>query len=123
MSLDSHRIAKRRQQATQSFSLSDYAHRDIASRLLERLDLILLKPKEILLYGWQTQNIVAQLKARYPDAHIRAIDHITKLDALIENSVDLVVSHWALEWENEPKQVLHAFYRLLTDESLLLFST
>jgi len=121
--LDIQRIFQRRQKMKDIFSEADYVHQEIADRMLERLDLIRLSPKEIIVYGWQTQAETTLLAKRYPDAVIRSIDAIADIHKLPENSAQLVISNLALDWENEPKIVLQAFQRVLVNEGLLLFST
>ena len=106
-----------------AFIASNYVHQEIAERLIERLDLIRLSPENIVVYGWQTASELALLKERYPGAEIQALSALSDLIALPENSVQLVVSNLALDWENEPKAVLAEFHRSLSVEGLLLFST
>lgn len=123
MALDLQCVLQRRQRVANRFAESNFVHVEIAERLIERLDLIRLKPKKIILFGWQTGAEQSLLTACYPDAEIISVDSMEALLSLPEDSVQLVVSHLALDWENEPKQILAAFHRLLTPESLLLFST
>lgn len=116
-------VEKRRNRQQMELADTNAVFREMADRLFERLDYVLLRPTDIIVYGCQTEYEVTYLQKKYPEASIKAITSSAQLHQLPENSVNLVVSNAALEWENEPKQVLQAFHRILAHEGLLHFTT
>lgn len=118
-----HLVEKRRNRQQMGLANANPIFCEMADRLFERLDYILLKPTKILIYGWQSAYASSCLQERYPNAIIQVITGYEQLSQLPENSINLVISNAALEWENEPKQVLQAFHRILAHEGLLHFTT
>lgn len=117
--------------------------REIASRLLERLELIRIAPSVILDLGAGQGFMSALLQARYPAAELMLLDHDwdllqysqselkdqTKVQAVcthtlpIEtNSVDLVVSNLYLPIIENWQTYLTEIYRVLKPEGLVLFT-
>lgn len=126
--------------------------REIADRMLSRLDYIKHVPGVLLDAGAGTGYGSAQLRTRYPDAHLLALDlaesmlHIarpkpslwqrlsraTPFDAvcadidrlpLKTSSVDMVWSSLALQWCNDLNVSFGEFYRVLAPGGLLMFAT
>lgn len=123
--------------------------REVAGRLLERLDLIQLQPKTILDLGCGTGYCTRDLARRYPKAKVLGLDiapamvrQATRLagwrqrwfgrqtyscgDAeqlpLPSSSVDLVFSSLTLQW-CDPRQTFAEVARVLRPNGLFLFST
>ena len=124
--------------------------REVADRLLQRLDLVKLQPQTIVDVGTGTGYCARALSSRYPQAHIFGLDlsaamlhkarqqcgwwqrlrgrqHYMQADAarlpLRSDSVDLIVSSLTLQWCNDLDTVFAEFYRVLKPGGLLMFSS
>lgn len=122
----------------------------VAQRLLERLDLIKLQPQRILDVGAGTGQLTLQLTRRYKNCEVIALDlapEMLKLarqrlgildkwfgrqrficaDAdhlpLADNSVDMIISNFAIQWCSDLDQTFGEFQRVLKPGGLLLFTT
>lgn len=115
---------------------------ELANRLLERLDLMKLKPQSILDCGANFSLTTQALQKRYPKAKIIAQNLLlnqlrvswwrratptvcSEYHQLPFQSqrFDLVFANLALPWSADLKKTLAEFKRLLKPEGLLLFST
>ncbi len=133
-------------------SYDDHAvlQREIADRLIDKLDFIKLQPKVILEIGSGTGYCTTQLKKLYPSSHVIALDIadlmlkatksklslIQKIKKQIsftcadaahlpfqENSIDFIFSNLTLQWCPVLRQVFNEFYRVLKPNGLLMFSS
>lgn len=122
----------------------------VALRLLERLDLIKLQPQRILDVGAGTGQLTLQLTRRYKNSEVIALDlapEMLKLarqrlgifdkwfgkqrficaDAdhlpLADNSIDMIISNFAIQWCSDLDQTFGEFQRVLKPGGLLLFTT
>ncbi|MDZ4261726.1 MAG: malonyl-ACP O-methyltransferase BioC [Pseudomonadota bacterium] len=122
----------------------------IAQRLLERLDLIKLQPQRILDVGAGTGQLTLQLTRRYKNCEVIALDlapamlklarqRLGTLDKwfgkqrficgdadhlpLADNSVDMIISNFAIQWCSDLDQTFTEFQRVLKPDGLLLFTT
>ncbi len=122
----------------------------IAQRLLERLDLIKLQPQRILDVGAGTGQLTLQLTRRYKNCEVIALDlapamlrlarqRLGMLDKwfgkqrficgdadhlpLADNSVDMIISNFAIQWCSDLDQTFTEFQRVLKPNGLLLFTT
>lgn len=122
----------------------------IAQRLLERLDLIKLQPQRILDVGAGTGQLTLQLTRRYKNCEVIALDLAPAMlrlarqrlgildkwfgkqrficgDAdhlpLADNSVDMIISNFAIQWCSDLDQTFTEFQRVLKPNGLLLFTT
>ncbi len=122
----------------------------IAQRLLERLDLIKLQPQRILDVGAGTGQLTLQLTRRYKNCEVIALDlapamlklarqRLGMLDKwfgkqrficgdadhlpLADNSVDMIISNFAIQWCSDLDQTFTEFQRVLKPDGLLLFTT
>ena len=122
----------------------------IAQRLLERLDLIKLQPQRILDVGAGTGQLTLQLTRRYKNCEVIALDlapamlklarqRLGTLDKwfgkqrficgdadhlpLADNSVDMIISNFAIQWCSDLDQTFTEFQRVLKPNGLLLFTT
>jgi malonyl-CoA O-methyltransferase len=143
-----------RRHATRSadtFDAHAVLHREVASRMNERLDYIKITPHRILDLGCATGGAQPLLAARYPHAQRVALDfalprvqraapHATFMQKLRRQSVsqgvcadmqalpfaprsfNLVWSNLALHWLNDPKPAIHAVFQTLDVGGLLMFT-
>lgn len=72
--LDKQAIIDGFNRAANTYDASAALQREVASRLLERLDVIRYQPKTILDLGTGTGECSLALSQKYPDAHIIALD-------------------------------------------------
>jgi malonyl-CoA O-methyltransferase len=132
--------------AAASYDNASILHAEISTRLLERLDLVKLKPKAILDAGCGTGSASAELLTRYRGARVTALDLSEAMLAqagrkqrlfrkfqrvcgdlaclpLARDSQELVISNLALHWSDDLDQAISEFARVLRPGGLLSFST
>ncbi len=120
--------------------------REIAERMLERLDLVKLQPRTVLDLGAGTGYASGALLRRYPKACIVALDFAYPMlqqarrrgrwlrrpsclcaDAehlpLADGSVDLIYSNAALQWCNDLESTFRDCLRILRPNGLLMFTS
>ena len=138
------------EKAATSYDAAAVLQKEIANRLVERMDYMSMKPARILDAGAGTGFISQLLATRYPKAQITALDlavnmlkqakgkrslkqrwnkKINYINAEVENiplednSVDLVISGLTIQWCQDLPKVFKEFRRILAPNGLLLFST
>lgn len=133
-------VARAFRKVAAGYAAADFMHAEIRARLLERLDLVSLQPATILDLGAGPPEATAALAARYPQAHLLAIDLVPAMpgaaaqpwdricaDAaalpFASQSVDLVVAGMLLHWCEDPAAVLGEVRRVLRVPGLLLLTT
>lgn len=136
--------------AVDSYDAAAQLQREVADRMLERLDYVRLQPTNILDVGAGTGYCTRHLRARYPAARVYAMDiaedmlrHARRLlpwrqrwrnrpaffaaDAeslpLRDACVDLIVSNLTLQWCPDLTRTLTEFRRVLRPDGLLMFTT
>lgn len=120
--------------------------RVIGERLLQRLDLINLKPEVVLDLGAGTGLATMALEKRYPKASVIALDIAFPMMQqtrrrgglfrkpcclcadleqipVADRSVDLIYSNAAIQWCNDLDGVFREVQRVLKPEGLLMFTT
>ncbi len=120
--------------------------REVAKRMLERLELIRIKPETVLDVGCGTGQVARALLRRYRRSRVVALDVALAMvrkaaagsrwsrkplpvcgDAeslpLADESINLVFSNLALHWCNDLERVLHELRRVLAPNGLLLMTT
>ena len=97
--------------------------RAVGAELLARLDLVALKPKRILNWGWGADDCRVLLQQRYPDAEIISLDDFSKAISIDNNSIDLILSNLLLPWCADLKQIVQVWRRVLRPEGLLTFTS
>lgn len=132
--------------AADTYDEAAVLQREIAGRMLDRLDYIRITPKTILDAGAGTGEATASLMKRYPKAKVVALDfalpmlqrtrkrgRLMRRPAtlcadleqlpLAANSVDLIYSNSAIQWCTDLEATLRDFLRILKPGGLLMFST
>jgi malonyl-CoA O-methyltransferase len=132
--------------AASSYDESAFLQREVADRLLDRLDYIRIRPEVILDLGSGTGYSSRILEKRYKNAKIIAVDFAEQMllrskkdkkwfdrkryicgDAETlpfgDNTVDLIFSNLMLHWMNDSEKVLKELRRVLKPDGLFLFST
>ncbi|MBV1776568.1 malonyl-ACP O-methyltransferase BioC [Burkholderiaceae bacterium DAT-1] len=137
--------------AATAYDRAAILQREVADRMMERLDLVKLKPARILDAGSGTGYAGPLLRKRYPDARLIELDLAMGMLAasrakagmidkllrktpwqvcadleaipLANDSCDLIWSNLAFQWLNEPDQAFAECHRILRPEGLFMFST
>lgn len=147
--LDKRRLRASFERAAQTYDEVAVLQRTIAERLLERLDVVKLRPTVVLDAGCGTGYVTRALARRYPRAQHLALDIAESMvrqarrgfgwrrlflrpplhvcgDAealpLASASVDMIVSNLALQWCAAPA-ALAEFRRVLRPGGLLMFTS
>lgn len=127
------------------YELAAFLQQEVADRLLERLDYMLIKPSVILDLGAATGYAARKLERRYPKAQLIALDSRenllttfkhswwkkdpTRICANLEkiplndNSIDLIFSNLSLHTLSDPQFCFQELQRVLKPEGLLLFTS
>ena len=144
--LDRHRLRQAFERAAASYDQAAVLQREIGGRLLERLDLITLKPESIVDVGCGTGAITAALLKKYRKARVIGLELAPAMVAaarrrapwlrtlhgvvgeaealpLATASCDLIFSNLALQWTLDLDRVFAEFQRVLKPGGVLLFST
>jgi malonyl-CoA O-methyltransferase len=151
--LDKRRARLHFERAAATYDSAAVLQREVAGRLLGRLDLVKLQPHWILDAGSGTGHMARALAARYPGARVVALDFSLAMlrrsrasrslwSRLIRRerpllrvcgdlerlplrtaSLDMVCSNLALEWAVRPEQALRESLRVLARGGLLMFTT
>ncbi len=132
--------------AAHTYDAAAVLQREVCARLLEKLDVVRLKPAIILDAGAGTGQAIDGLYKRFSGAHIIALDIAEKMllqsakrgsffkkpsllcaDVaalpLADNSVDLVFSSLSLQWCNDLGMVMQEILRVLKPGGLFVFTT
>ncbi len=150
--LDKHLVRLAFERAAPSYDAHAVLQREIADRMLERLDYIKHQPQVLLDAGSGTGYATRLLRARYPQATIVALDlamamleiarppqtlwqklrHASPWHSvcgdidhlpLKTSSVDMVWSSLALQWCDDLNLSFAELYRVLAPGGLLMFAT
>lgn len=137
------RAARRAFDRARAFESACFIHDEARTRLLERLDLVLLRPTVAVDLGCATGRGAAGLAARFPGARVLALDSSQRMlraaaagaaeavrvlggDAaalpLRAGCVDLLLASLVLPW-CRPDRLFGEAARVLTDGGALLFAT
>ena len=134
------------EQAAKAYDEAAILQREVATRLVERLDYMLIEPNVILDAGVGTGYCSLDLVQRYPDAHVIGLDiaqamleqtrfklnqnkNVNYLASDVENialadkSVDLIVSSLAVQWCNDYLKAFSEFKRILKPGGCILFTS
>ena len=149
LALDKRRMRESFEHATDTYDAVAVLQREIADRLLARLEVVRLKPQVILDIGCGTGYDARKLMQRYPRARVLGLDIVEAManrarrnsglwrrmtgrggfacgDAerlpLAPASVDMIVSNLALQW-CDPRTVFAEARRVLRPGGLLMFTT
>ena len=148
---DKRQVRRSFDRAATSYDAAAVLQREVADRMLSRLDLVKLQPQRVLDAGSGTGYVSGKLRERYADARLIELDlapSMLKVSAtkggwlgklfgkanwqvcadlesipLAAGSVEMICSSLAIQWLNEPDAAFREFHRLLKPEGLLMFST
>ncbi|QNM96098.1 malonyl-ACP O-methyltransferase BioC [Chitinimonas koreensis] len=148
---DKRQVRRAFDRAAASYDGAAVLQREVADRMLERLELVKLEPGRMLDAGCGTGYAGPKLRTRFPDARLVELDlalSMLKLAAgkvgllgrvlgrgnwqvcadleslpLADGSLGLLWSSLAIQWLNEPDRAFREFHRVLRPEGLLMFST
>ena len=143
---DKHLVRQAFDRAAESYDEAAVLQREVGERLLDRLDLVRLRPQRILDLGCGTGVGSRALMKRYPKAEIVALDLSTamlrkarkrapllrRLPAVCADaerlplrpaSFDLIFSNLTLQWCYDLDATFTGLVRSLRPEGLLMFST
>jgi len=132
--------------AAKSYDTAAVLQREVANRMLERLDYIMAEPKRILDLGAGTGEHTAQLARRYKGAQVIGLDiaepmlkQLRRRSSWLrplrpvcadiqslpfaDNSVDLIFSSLAMQWCSSLDEAFGEFKRVLRPGGFVLFST
>lgn len=148
--LDKQRVRGNFERAAAQYDTAAVLQREVAARLLERLDYVRIDPAVILDVGAGTGFLATGMRDRYAgvdviemDLAINMLRQIRKktpwfrrpfnkkillcADAeqlpLASNSVDLLVSSLAIQWCNDLQHTFSEFMRVLRPGGLVMFTT
>jgi len=148
--LDKHWVKKNFERSATSYDKVAALQREVADRLLERLDLIKMRPNALLDVGTGTGRCSQLLAKKYKKAQIYAVDislpmlqqargrlslldkwrdkrHFVVGDAeflpIKSQSIDFLISNMALQWCEDLPKTLSDFRRVIRPGGLVLFST
>ncbi|MGQ9658915.1 MAG: malonyl-ACP O-methyltransferase BioC [Thermochromatium sp.] len=144
--IDKTRVRLSFERAAADYDRVAVLQREMADRLLGRLDYIRLAPQRILDLGTGTGYAIDLLTRRYPKARVLALDFAYRMllqarrrgfwwrrplclcaDVeslpLADHSVDLIVSNAALQWCNDLERTFGECLRVLRPGGLLMFTT
>ncbi len=144
-------VDKRRVRAAFSRAAPGYdevavLQREIAERMLDRLDLFSIRPQRVLDLGAGTGHALDRLRAQYKNAELYALDFAQPMLSqarrrgrwlrrprclcadmdqipLADASIDLIFSNATVQWSNDLQTTLRELRRVLRDDGLLIFTT
>ncbi len=126
------------------YDLAAVLIREVGDQLLERLELVALKPKRVMDVGCGAGYCTRLLQKRYPTAEVWGIDDSAQMLAYAQElslskirwqyaslntlpaedqSIDLLIGNLVLPWCTDLKKVVQEWRRVLRPEGLLMFST
>jgi len=136
--LDIKSIKQSFNRAAESYDEAAVLQREVADRLLDCLDFMLIKPKTILDCGARTGYMTKALQQRYPEANVISLDSAQRLleknpsgvnvcsstESLPfqKQSIDLIISNCNFYWSNDLSACFREAQRILKPEGLLLFT-
>lgn len=144
--IDTRALSRRLALAVDGFSQSAVLHREVAQRLLERLEFIKLQPQRVLDLGSGPGLATPGLRRLFPKAQVIVADQIPGFVArarksasrwrrlpglvcdlprlpFVTSSVDLIFSSLVLHRVSDLAAAIREFQRVLTPGGVLMFAT
>lgn len=104
---------------TQGYLPESIYAREIAERLLQHLDPMILEPENIVVLGHKDSQLDESIQALYPNA---ILHHVNDL-AFDTASVDLIIMNLTLLYCDSYEKLIKEIARVTKHEGLLLFSS
>jgi malonyl-CoA O-methyltransferase len=150
--LDIQLIRRRFNRAATTYSNAAVVQREVGNRLLERFDMMKLAPQTILDVGCGPGTQTAQLRVRFPEANVVALDHASAMVELASpapmglvakltrksresgvvadmaklpiqhGAVDVLWSNFALQWANDLPALFAEWNRATKVDGVLMFT-
>lgn len=131
------------ERAARTYDEAAVLQREVSERLLERLELTAIQPKQVMDLGCGTGFALPALQKTYPEAHIVEVDIAESMLKMSQKRTeswvgvcadveqlpftdgccDLIYSNLVLQWCPDPEQAFREASRTLRDRSLYLFTT
>ena len=144
--LDKKTVRHHFERAADSYDAAAVLQKEVASRLVERLDYIKINPGRVLDVGSGTGFVTADVLKRYPKAQVLALDiahgmanksrqcgsWLRRPKAICADaeqlpikpqSIDLILSSLMLQWSNDLDKTFQGFHASLAPNGLLLFAS
>lgn len=138
--IDQSRIRRAFDKAAAHFDATDFLHREVRERLIDRLLAVAAEPSSVVDLGAGTGAATQALKKRFPNADVLSVDLSHAMLAagtstewavcadaaalpIPDGSVDLLFSNLMLHHCADPASALAEMRRVLADSGLLLFAT
>ena len=108
---------------------------EVEIQMLDRLEVVALRPKQIAIIGFGTESTESLVKARYPEAEMIRMDFTeqmleegwallaTNALPLADKSVDIIISNLFLPWCAYQEKIFLEWQRILRPEGLLMFTS
>ena len=110
------------EKAAKNISQSDFFHREILDRLVDRLELVKIIPQQILVLDLNPEHCLRKLQAKYPQAKIESNTAVFGQLNYENNSVDLIFSNLLFHWAPDPEGFFQEISRVLKPNGLLMFT-
>lgn len=110
------------EKSTVNFYKSDFFHHEILGRLIDRMELVKLSPKNILVLEANPEFSIEKLKIKYPESNIKSCPQVFDHLPFDNNSMDLIFSNLMFHWSPDPQVFFQEISRILKPNALLMFT-
>ncbi len=144
--VDKAKVRRSFARAAASYDAAAVLQREVCARMMERLDLVCAKPRQVLDLGAGTGTATAELARRYRGARVIALDIAEPMLQLarrrapwrgrpayvcgdvetlpfLDQSADMVFSNLCVQWCNDLDRTFVEFRRVLRPGGVVMFTT